>query len=179
MAGSVTFAWRTKSGGGGKTRVSLPSVSSAELCVVSVDMAPSLLVAEEDSGSGRHRLRRTGRRDLKGRGAAATVGGEVRGVVIGDRQEPAEAVQRAVERVGGGPGGIGFGGEVGPESLGGRGRLPGQRPDALTADAGDRGPRLAGVPGILAPGEPQGDQRDPSVDDQEVGRDLTQAPVVR
>ena len=84
------------------------------------------------------------------RHVAAGKGGKVRVVVVRDRQEPAEAVHRAVERMGGGPGGLGIGRELGHEAFPGRGGLAGQRPDAVAADRSGRGPRLSGVAGVLA-----------------------------
>lgn len=103
---------------------------------------------------------------------------QVGGVVVREGQQPAEAVEVPVIRMPGGHVGVRLRGELGPEPSQGPSGLVGKRGDARPGHGRRSGSRLSRRPTFLSLRETKGDECDAAFDDQEVDRDLTQAPVV-
>src|SRR5438046_6999045 len=157
MDGSLTFACAANALGGGKVRSSRAKVSRAVAY-----FAPVAIL----------------RPPLEGARPAMVERFEMSLVVIRQHEEPAETIQIAVVRVARGPRHVRLGGELGDQ--------PACRGGGLLGEAGDPGPGhrggpragLAGRTGKGALREAQSDQEPAALDDQEVGRHLTEPPVV-
>src|SRR5438128_4819067 len=163
MARSLTFALETNAWAGGKRRSSCEKVSIA--AVVSVDMPTS------SPGCGASMR-------LKSAAGASLDGREVGVVVVVQGQEPAECVQITVVRMPGGGAHVRRGWELRRQGADRLGRLRGEALDAVPRDGGGGRARLAGGARRLAPRQPERDGRDAAFDEQQVHRDLAEAPVV-
>src|SRR5437870_8062834 len=99
-------------------------------------------------------------------------------VVVWQHEQPAKTIQIAVIGMPRRTFGVRLGRELGEEPRGGRRGLVGQGGDAGPRDCGGRRARLAGRTGggSLRKAEPY--ERDAALDDEEVGRHLTEPPVV-
>src|SRR5260221_13889018 len=102
----------------------------------------------------------------------------MRGVVDGDREEPAEAVHLAVVRRTRRRGRVGRRRELRDQSREALLGLRGKGRDAVARRRPGLRARLAGRAWRLAAREPAGDAEDAALDGEQMERDLADAPVV-
>src|SRR6267142_6274775 len=157
MPGSLACACAANFFGGGNVRSSRANVSSAvdDLVSVAKRWPP-----------------------LEGARPAPVERLEMCSVVLWQHEEPTKTIQIAVVGVARGGLRIGLGGELGNQAGGGGHRLSGQALDAGPGDRGGGRAGLSGRSGLGAARETQANSGHPPLDDQKVGRHLTEPPVV-
>src|SRR5712691_1748957 len=99
-------------------------------------------------------------------------------VMVWQHEQPPKTIQIAVIRMPRRAFGVRLARELGEEPRGGRRGLVGQAGDPGPRDCGGRWARLAGRTGRGSPREAEPYERDATLHDEEVGRHLTEPPVV-